>query len=194
MAAALVEYGRHGWAGFSIRGVAQAAHVGKSSMYLRWDSKEELLVDSVVAGAKKLLVDADTGTLYGDVMAWATTLFEYFLDPAGWTAARIWIDAKAGTAALDGITARVTTPITDMSTAIFQRALARGDLPEAVQPFDVAECLFGSIFMHVMNLPAAEHEEARRYATEHIRPLVHIVLKGIGATFPASPIFRSDWV
>jgi len=35
MAAALDEYARHGWSGFSMRGVAQAAGVGKSSLYLR---------------------------------------------------------------------------------------------------------------------------------------------------------------
>jgi len=180
MAAALGEYGRHGWSGFSMRGVAESAGVGKSTLYLRWDSKEQLLVDSVAAGAAKLTSAADTGSVYGDVLAWATALFEYFLDPAGWTAVRIWVDAKAGAAALDSIRARVTAPITETSATIFQRALRRAEISQAVVPVDVAECLFGAVLMHVMNLLPAQHQDARKAAGEHVKPLVAIVLTGIG--------------
>ena len=180
MAAALGEYSRHGWSGFSMRGIAQAAGVGKSTLYLRWNSKEQLLVDSVVAGAAKLTSARDTGSVYRDVLVWATALFEYFLDPAGWTAVRIWVDAKAGATALDDIRKRVTAPITETSATIFQRALERGEISHAVASLDVAECLFGAVLMHVMNLLPAQHEDARKAAAEHVGPLVDIVLTGIG--------------
>lgn len=186
MAAALDEYARHGWSGFSMRGVAHTAGVGKSSIYLRWDSKEQLLVDSVVAGAAHLAADIDTGSVYGDVMAWATELFVYFLDPAGWTAVRIWVDAVGGTAALDDIRSRVTEPITETSSTIFRRALERAEISEAVVSLEVAECLFGGVLMHVMNLPPAGRRDARARARGHVQPLVDIVLGGIGAQVPSS--------
>jgi AcrR family transcriptional regulator len=190
MAAALDEYSRHGWSGFSMRGVAQAAGVGKSTLYLRWDSKEQLLVDSVVASAAKLTSAPDTGSVYGDVLAWATALFEYFLDPGGWTAVRIWVDAKAGSTALDDIRARVTAPITETSTTIFQRALHRDEISHAVAPLDVAECLFGAVLMHVMNLLPAQHQDARKAAGEHVMPLVDIVLTGIGVDVARAQVAR----
>jgi len=184
MAAALDEYARHGWSGFSMRGVAQAAGVGKSSLYLRWSSKEQLLVDSVVAGAAHLADRPDTGSLYDDVIAWATDLFEYFLDPAGWTAVRITVDAVAGTAILDDIRQRVTQPLIETSTTIFRRALRRGEIGTEVAALDVAECLFGAVLMHVMNLPPAARRTAKTHACEHVQPLAHIVLRGIDAQLP----------
>lgn len=186
MTAALDEYARHGWSGFSMRGVAQGAGVGKSSLYLRWSSKEQLLVDSVVAGAAHLADRTDTGTLYHDVMAWATDLFEYFLDPPGWTAVRITVDAVAGTPALDGIRSRVTQPLIETSTGIFQRALQRGEISTEVAALDATECLFGSVLMHVMNLAPSTHHDAKLRAHQHVRPFVDIVLTGIGVQIPGS--------
>lgn len=186
MAATLEEYARHGWSGFSMRGVAQAAGVGKSSLYLRWPNKEQLLVDSVVAGAAHLTERADLGSLYDDVMAWATDLFEYFLEPAGRTAVRITIDAVDGTPALDGIRLRVTEPITQTSTTIFRRALQRGEISTEVASLDVAECLFGSVLMHMMNLAPAARQHAKDHAHRHVRPFVDIVLTGIGARIPSA--------
>ncbi|BBX17068.1 TetR family transcriptional regulator [Mycolicibacterium duvalii] len=184
MAAALDEYARHGWSGFSMRGVAQAAGVGKSSLYLRWSSKEQLLVDSVVAGAAHLADQPDSGSLYDDVIAWATDLFEYFLDPAGWTAMRITVDAVAGTAILDDIRQRVTQPLIETSTTIFRRALRRGEIDTEVSALDVAECLFGAVLMHVMNLTPNARRTAKADAYLHVRPFVDIILAGLGARPP----------
>jgi AcrR family transcriptional regulator len=186
MAAALDEYARQGWWGFSMRGVAQAAGVGKSSLYLRWPSKEQLLVDSVVAGAAHLTTRVDSGSLRSDVIAWAIELFEYFLEPAGWTAVRIWVDAVAGASALDEIRSRVTEPIIETSSAIFRRAVLRGEMSEAVVALDVAECLFGCVLMHVMNMSQQGRHEARNHARDHVQPLVDIVLGGISTQAPRS--------
>ncbi|MCW2685752.1 MAG: TetR family transcriptional regulator [Mycobacterium sp.] len=71
-----------------------------------------------------------------------------------------------------------------MSSAIFSRAVERGEISRAVLHFEFAECLFGSVLMHVMNLPMAAHQEAKATAHEHVRLLVHIVSAGIGATVP----------
>ena len=43
---ALEVYSRLGWAGFSIGKVASWAHMGKSSLYLRWPTKEAMLLDA----------------------------------------------------------------------------------------------------------------------------------------------------
>src|SRR5262245_3701852 len=77
--AALEEYGEHGWAGFTMDGVARRAGVGKSTVYLRWQDKDSLLTDAV--GTESGWLGAvDTGSLRGDLEALATNLFEHFRD------------------------------------------------------------------------------------------------------------------
>ena len=44
---ALEEYTEHGWAGFTMDGVARRAGFGKSTLYLRWADKDALLTDAV---------------------------------------------------------------------------------------------------------------------------------------------------
>lgn len=46
MRAALALYGEAGWYGFNLTNVAKLAGVGKSTMYARWTSREQLLIDS----------------------------------------------------------------------------------------------------------------------------------------------------
>ncbi|MFD1717852.1 TetR/AcrR family transcriptional regulator [Georgenia deserti] len=45
--AALELFGRRGWAGLTLDGVASHAGIGKSSIYLRWRGKRELLLEAV---------------------------------------------------------------------------------------------------------------------------------------------------
>lgn len=46
-AAALAIFGRRGWAGLTLDGVAGEAGIGKSSIYLRWSGKRELLTEAI---------------------------------------------------------------------------------------------------------------------------------------------------
>src|SRR5579871_5264860 len=60
--AALDLFGDAGWAGFAMEAVARRAGVGKASLYLRWSSKEALLVDALSLRMARV-TDVDTGTL-----------------------------------------------------------------------------------------------------------------------------------
>src|SRR5207245_5491799 len=55
-----------GYAAVTYDEVARRAGVGKSSLYLRWPSKADLVVAAVDAGIGDLS-DIDTGTLRGDL-------------------------------------------------------------------------------------------------------------------------------
>lgn len=59
--AALEEFGEKGWTGLTIAGVASRARIGKSSIYLRWSDKAELLADA--------LRGVQAGSLFPDVAA-----------------------------------------------------------------------------------------------------------------------------
>ena len=179
--AAIDEYARTGWAGFSMEGVARKAGVGKAALYLRWSTKEQLLLDSIDAQSSPLTADVDTGSLHGDLTALAIELIQYFLDPAGWTSLRISIDARAFGPQLGNLNARIAEPVGAMSDAIFERAVARAEIPDTVCIRSATETLFGGVLMHVLALAPEAHPEAIAHSREHVLPIVRLILAGVGA-------------
>ena len=181
MRAALEEYARSGWSGFSMYGVARAANVGKSSLYLRWRTKEQLLIDSLESQAAQLTTEVDTGSLRDDIVAVATELLLYFLDPVGWTSLRLSLDAKAAAPHLKEFDDRITRPIAATATAVFDRAIERGEISAEVPAQTATELLFGGVLMHVLSMPADDQPEARTHAAQRVELIVRLLLAGLGA-------------
>jgi AcrR family transcriptional regulator len=67
--AVLEELAVHGYGRLSIEGVARRAGVGKTTIYRRWDSKLEMVLDVVAAVAVQGIAPPDTGSLRGDLRA-----------------------------------------------------------------------------------------------------------------------------
>lgn len=67
-----------GFGGMTIEGVAARAGVGKATVYRRWNTKEELVVDAYLARAQDHLVSPDTGTLRGDLLEVFTAMLKKF--------------------------------------------------------------------------------------------------------------------
>ena len=64
-----------GFAGMTMEGVAARAGVGKATLYRRWDTKADLVIDAVIRRCAEHVVSPDTGTLHGDL----TELFRAML-------------------------------------------------------------------------------------------------------------------
>jgi AcrR family transcriptional regulator len=175
--AALVEYGRTGWAAFTMDGVAKAAGVGKSSLYLRWPSKELLLAEAIERHTEPLTV-TDTGSLQGDATLLATNLLVHLLDPIGWVTLRVAVDAALASTHFERLHQRVTTMHNDAGRELVARAIGRGELSTQVPVQSVVEGLFGSVLVHVLALSPSARAQARRQPAEHVAPLVALVLAG----------------
>jgi AcrR family transcriptional regulator len=67
-AAALDLLVEQGYAGLSIEGVAARAGVGKATIYRRWDSKLDLVLDAVIHRCQEHVVTPDTGSLRSDLL------------------------------------------------------------------------------------------------------------------------------
>jgi AcrR family transcriptional regulator len=68
-----------GIAGLSMDLVAKRAGVGKATIYRRWASKEELVLDALKT-APPTIPTPNTGSVRGDLVAWATALAKRFRD------------------------------------------------------------------------------------------------------------------
>src|SRR3954451_561491 len=66
----------HGMAGLTMEGVAAAAHTGKASVYRRWPSKEDLLVDAMTRACPPIPESPDTGSLREDLLVQLRIMLE----------------------------------------------------------------------------------------------------------------------
>jgi AcrR family transcriptional regulator len=176
--AALEEYGEHGWAGFTMDGVARRAGVGKSTVYLRWQDKDSLLTEAV--STRTAAIGAvDTGTLRGDLIMLADNLFRQFREPAGWASLRITIDAAGAHERLGRFTEAVANVQVDAISRIVRRAVDRGEVPETVVPDSITACVYGAVTMETLGCRL----EARNMTDEDIAKradqVITLVLDGV---------------
>ncbi|AYV25552.1 Transcriptional regulator, TetR family [Streptomyces sp. ADI95-16] len=80
----------------TIPAVAQRAGVNHTSIYRRWGSREALLADVVVTRLERDSPPADTGTLRGDLRAWAEAGAASIRTPEGRTAHPLLVDRLLG--------------------------------------------------------------------------------------------------
>ncbi len=144
--------------------VATAAKASKATLYRRWTTKAELVVDALLRakGAPQVL-DTDTGTLRGDLMAAACA-------EGGLTDKRpLAVMASVITALhhddefTEAFHERFLAPKVAATRAIYERARERGEIPPDVD-LDLITPVLGAIIMHrvfVLSEPVDDATVAR---------------------------------
>ncbi|MEV4566138.1 TetR/AcrR family transcriptional regulator [Nonomuraea sp. NPDC049419] len=79
--ATLAILGEKGINGVSIEGVAARAGVNKTTIYRRWGTRAGLLADALVEGTGRQIPLPDTGTLRGDLVAFALRVRDALVAP-----------------------------------------------------------------------------------------------------------------
>jgi AcrR family transcriptional regulator len=175
--AAVELYGEAGWVGFNVESVARRAGVGKASVYLRWKTKETLLVNAL-AEVLTPTADVDTGTLRGDLIELAAQQLRLYLGPGGRAALRISLDAGEipDVAAQAGAlrSARVLA-----ARKIVRRGVARGDVSEDTPVTLLLDTLCGGAAMHVGATPPELREQLVTGVDRYARQLVDFLLASI---------------
>jgi AcrR family transcriptional regulator len=127
--AVLDELAEHGYGRLSMDAVARRAGVGKSALYRRWPSKEEMTVDVVSRLSVPMAAVGDTGSLRGDVRAMVEAILDWLAHPR---LGRILLDlvaeAKRNEALASALTAHLGDPRRSLGEAVLDRGLARGEI------------------------------------------------------------------
>jgi len=131
--AALEVLAEVGYTGMTMDMVAVRAKAGKATVYRRWSSKAELVVDAV-ARMKRSLVDLDrlpdTGTLRGDLVALikpqSIVEEEHKLKVMGGLASMLSHDPGLA----DAVNAAVNEPWVDAYRVLMRRAVDRSEIPD----------------------------------------------------------------
>ncbi|MFE6839895.1 TetR/AcrR family transcriptional regulator C-terminal ligand-binding domain-containing protein [Streptomyces sp. NPDC057705] len=115
-------------ADLAIPAVAQRAGVNHTSVYRRWGSREALLADVVVTRLERDWPLADTGTLRGDLTAWAEAGVASIRTPEGRLLIRAVALSMPGSATAQGERAQQFERRIGAIERIRDRAAARGEV------------------------------------------------------------------
>lgn len=186
--AAVATFAEMGWSGFSVESVARRARVGKASVYLRWEHREDLLTEAV-ASAFVPIGAIDTGSLRDDLAALARTLLALYAGPHGTAARRMVVESQA-TPGVSERWAHVRQGQVRAAREIVRRGVARGELPHDTSVALVLDTLCGAAMLH----PVASPEESETARAAYADRLVDLVLTGArhtsGATSRTTPAGR----
>jgi len=180
---AVTLFGLRGWSGFSIEKVAVAAGVGKASIYLRWASKEDLLL----AGLRSHLPDVrdlDTGTLHGDLLALARQVLDTHFSAVGPAARRLVLDSDF-TEVLKTRLEEYRRAQLDAGRRIIARAVERGETSEQVSEILLLNVVTGAASSYASLALRPDRERAQADAPAFAEQLVDFVLAALRAPPPA---------
>jgi AcrR family transcriptional regulator len=174
--AVLAELAEHGYARLSMEAVAKRAGVGKSALYRRWPSKQEMATAVISeATAAQSPPTADTGSLRDDLRATVNALMAWLAHPLF---SRILPDLVAEMARNpelgDVVDAVVCGPRRELAATMFQRAIERGELRADID-LEITLDLFAAAIHWRLTVRAAQAEPG------YVDKLIDTILRGIGA-------------
>lgn len=136
-----------GLASVSIDAVAAAAGVSKASIYRRWDSKEELLVDTVAAVVEVVEVP-DTGNIRSDLIA-SVKGMQSFLGDSRAGEVFPWLVGEIAAKTPIGLryASHVIRPRREMLADLVRHGVERGDLRADLDIETAVDLITGPIIM-----------------------------------------------
>lgn len=180
--AAVALFGEAGWAGFSMEAVARRAGVGKASIYLRWQAKEDLLAEALRQRIG-MVADVDTGTLRDDLIQLARQVLDLYLGDAGKAALRLALDGDL----IPGLAERLNALRTSQVRAargIVHRGIDRGEIPAGTSVTLLLDTLAGGATTHVQATPAELRPALRANTTQYAEQLVDFLLAAVESSQP----------
>jgi AcrR family transcriptional regulator len=147
LAAAYQELSEAGYASFSVEAVAARAHTGKASIYRRWPTKHELVLDAIVLAlpvAEQLGMGIDFPgnlTTAEALRQVAQVISRILTSPAGDAMRAVKCEAVVDPELARAVDDRFQAPRRAFLLSLLERGVARGEVrPEAVSPL-VADVL-----------------------------------------------------
>ena len=174
---------RDGYDRLSMEGVASAAGVGKATVYRRWGSKAELVIDAM-ASLKPAIDTLDTGSLDGDI----DLLVAASCSPGSQRLLQVMVSICSALprepVLLDAFRTRFTEPRIARITEILERAQRRGEIGPDLDVAMAAGLVPSLMLQRVL---MTGQPAGRRYAEQVVGS---VLLPVLGR--PARPLSTTD--
>jgi AcrR family transcriptional regulator len=164
-----------GFEALSIRQIAERADVHESSIYRRWGTKADLVVDALLSRMGQAVPTPDTGSLREDLLATLRPLAAFLGTPLGENLVRMAL--RNDLPNLDGARDKFWNDRFTRASAILDRAEDRGELRPGVDRFLAIETLVGPLYLRFLLTREPLNESV-------LESVVDLVLTGIAAEPP----------
>lgn len=169
--------------GTTVDAVAERAGAGKASLYRRWRTKDDLMLDALDALVNAEVPMPDTGSLREDAVRVLGDLVRFWRDERGGALLSLMLGAANTGHPLHEVHRRMWEREQQLASVPIERARARGELRPDMTNEGVIDAFLGPIAAHVITgRPVPPPSE--------IPALVELILTGIGArpATPAAPV------
>lgn len=145
-----------GYERMSIEAVAAHAGVGKTTIYRRWNSKEELVVDAL-ASVKPRQEVPDSGNVREDILLWVEAFVKGAQAPFERQMLALLIGTFSNNPPLaERYWSKYATPIYETLTEVLKRGQARGEILPDIDLNVLLDVLSGTVFYQLFMKPPSE--------------------------------------
>ena len=134
LAATFDELVETGYAALSMEAVASRAGVHKTTVYRRWPTVDDLLLDALTTWSQEALPVPDTGSIDTDLLALGRELADALNDGVGRQIAAFVLTSGLQSPRLSEATRRYFDHQALRAVPTVRQAVARGELPETATP------------------------------------------------------------
>ncbi|MFD5179756.1 TetR/AcrR family transcriptional regulator [Nocardia sp. NPDC058379] len=139
-----------GYDAMTMEAVAHRSGVNKTTLYRWWPSKDALLAAALTVAAPLRISLPDTGTFRGDLAALAREIARLLTAEDTAAIAAAVLSASASRPALATVGHRFFSERLEREQAIFDRAVARGEVPADIDAGTVIDLLAGSLWARLV--------------------------------------------
>ena len=142
-----------GFEGVTFEEVARRSGAAKATLYRRWKSKREMVIAALKAGPARLneADEIDTGSLRGDLLALCQRLNRTMRSSGGQTAMLLLQAGLEDPDLCDAIETSLGPTGARLPESVIDAAVARGELPSAVDPFPFEEVVGAALLIRRLN-------------------------------------------
>ncbi len=138
-----------GYPALSFEALARRAGVHKTTLYRRWEGKEDLLLDALLEHAGQAVPVPDTGSLRGDLRSLAREIVGNITSPEGEAIVRAISSLQHPEPALREAIDRFWNARFALTGQIVSRAADRGEVPRGTDANDVIESLIAPVYLRL---------------------------------------------
>lgn len=148
--ATLAELVEFGYAALTLEGIARRAGVHKTTLYRRWGTREELVLEAMLERAGKHISVPDTGSLREDLKELARTAAANAASPDVAAMARAVAAESPRDSKLAAANSRFWAERLALDAVIVERAMERGEVAAGSDPAQVIESVLGPIHLRLL--------------------------------------------
>ena len=152
----------------TIDAIAEAAGVGRQTIYRWWPTKGAVVAEAMARGARAIVPARDTGSFSGDLVSFLTDSFAGLQDPGTRRVLRQLVSAAVHDEHVAEVLAEFTAQRRAALRALLERGVASGDIAATADLDMLADLAYGVLWYRLLIGHAPLDDRAARDLAAHL--------------------------